>query len=147
MVSMIVRLEKRFSSWQALGCLSSIDRLDRRLKKVYPHSTHEVEIKYVNISATVVSDMIAFRATAEPMLTRDSSKLMAQVSRMALTGTRSVGWTFDIQPENGNPLSLAKAKACREVATLKVILDAMASTRTPTVSAVVAPGGMALRKT
>ena len=96
--------------------------------------TQLIEIPYVAMSATTPRDRTASKATVEPMLIRDMATVKRQVMRIELPGTCHFGCTYyglghtpwlcmyqvhvrtrASQCENGMPLSLAKAKSCREV--------------------------------
>lgn len=82
-----------------------------------------MEIVYESMRATTWRDMMALKATDDPMLMRDRSSVNVHVSATAFAGICFVGWTAEIQFENGRPLSRAKAKVWRDVDALKLTLD------------------------
>jgi hypothetical protein len=111
------------------------------------YSTHEMEMQYEAISATIWSEMMALKAVEEPMLMSDSRMVKVQVSVMALAGIWSLGCTCPIHFAKGKPLSRANANVCRLVDALKGILHAMARSRMTTVRVLTPPIDTALRKT
>src|SRR2546423_1241160 len=111
------------------------------------YSTHEMEMQYEAISATIWSEMTALKAAEEPMLMSDRRMVKVQVSTMALTGIWSLGCTCPIHFGKGKPLSRANANVCRLVDALKAILHAMARSRMTTVRVLTPPRDTALRKT
>ena len=82
---------------------------------------------------------MALKATSEPILMTAKSAEMRQDRKTALAGICKVGWTCDIQPAKGRPLSRAKAKVWREVDALKETFDAMTRIRTMIVRALTPP--------
>lgn len=87
-----------------------------------------------------ILNVLALKATSDPMLMSDSATVMMQVTVTALAGTCSFGSTLPIHPLNGNPLSRAKAHVCREVDRLKLSVPAKMRTVGMTLSATTPPG-------
>ncbi len=53
--------------------------------------THAIATMYVNVSATSISEIIALKATLEPILMRARAQAIRQVKVMAFIGTKRVG--------------------------------------------------------
>jgi hypothetical protein len=81
-------------------------------------------VEYVSIRETRFSEIMALKATLEPMFMSVRRQVQAQVRMIALTSNFFLGLTWDIHLLNGKPLSLAKAQVCREVDMLNVIVPA-----------------------
>ena len=62
----------------------------------------------------MVSETMALKATVEPMLMRPMIAEMIAQKPMDRRGSALRLSTWDRKPENGSPLSLAKAQVCRE---------------------------------
>lgn len=93
----------------------------------------------MNIKATTCSEMMALKATSEPMLMTDKRAEMRHDKKTALAGICKVGWTWDIQRAKGRPLSRAKAKVWRDVDALKETFDATTRINTMIVRALTPP--------
>lgn len=74
---------------------------------------HEMQMAYEAIREDSCKLNIALKAALEPRLIKDSRTVHTNVNSVALTGTCTLGFIFEIQPENGKPLSRAKDHACR----------------------------------
>lgn len=98
-----------------------------------------METAEVNIKATTCREMMALKATSEPMLMTDKRAEMRHDKKTALAGICRVGWTWHIQLAKGRPLSRAKANVWRDVDALKETFDAMTRINTMTVSALTPP--------
>lgn len=99
----------------------------------------EMETAYVNIKATTCKEIIALKATSEPILITDNRAEMRHDRKTAWAGICNVGWTWDIQLEKGRPLSRAKANVWRDVDALKETFDAMTRINTMIVNALTPP--------
>jgi len=88
-----------------------------------------MEMEYESISATTCKDMIALKATEEPILMSERSMVMKQESATAFAGICFVGCTVEIHFEKGRPLSLANAKVCLDVEALKLMFETMTMRR------------------
>src|ERR1700735_1947196 len=99
------------------------------------------------MSAATWREMMALKATAEPMLMRERRQVRMQVSATAFAGMCMVGCTLPIHWAKGKPLSRAKAKVWREVEALKEMFDAMTRIRTMMVRALTPPVETACRET
>lgn len=93
----------------------------------------------MNIKATTCREMMALKATSEPMLMTDRRAEIRHDKKTALAGICNVGWTWDIQRANGRPLSRAKANVWRDVDALKETFDAMTRINTMIVMALTPP--------
>lgn len=102
---------------------------------------------YVIIKDTKPNEMIALKAVVEPILINDRRAETMQVKPMALTGTASRGWTFDIHPEKGRPSSRANAHVCRDVDMVKDTVPAKVRNIRRKTIAFAPPRGNTFRKT
>jgi hypothetical protein len=55
-----------------------------------------MEIVYVSMRDTKLSEMMALKATSEPMLMSERATVKRDVTVTAFAGTWSLGWTFAI---------------------------------------------------
>lgn len=93
----------------------------------------------MNIKATTCREMMALKATSEPMLMTDRRAEIRHDKKTALAGICNVGWTWDIQRAKGRPLSRAKANVWRDVDALNETFDAMTRINTMIVMALTPP--------
>ena len=93
----------------------------------------------MNIKATTCREMMALKATSEPILMTDKRAEIRHDKKTALAGICKVGWTCDIQLAKGRPLSRAKANVWRDVDALNETFDAMTRINTMIVSALTPP--------
>lgn len=92
---------------RALGRRSGLVR--RRYK------TQPMDMQYVSIRETTLSEMMALKATSEPILIKESAMVKMAVAATALAGTCRRGCTRASQSLRGRPWSRAKAHVWREV--------------------------------
>lgn len=68
-----------------------------------------IEIVYDSINATTWREMIALKATGEPILIKERRRVRTHDNVTAFAGICFLGSTAAIHFEKGKPLSLAKA--------------------------------------
>lgn len=72
-------------------------------------NTQDVETIYEDNNDAVPRDMIALKATDEPIFINDSNDTIMRLVKSAFSGTLNRGLTLDRNLENGSPSSRAKA--------------------------------------
>lgn len=70
----------------------------------------EIDMKYVDKIMTSAAEPIALNAVVEPMLINDSRHVIVKVISTEFKGMFQPGLTWEMTPENGRPLSRAKAQ-------------------------------------
>lgn len=90
---------------------------------------HVIEMMYVDIKDTVALELMALKATVEPILMSERRQVISHVSRTALRGIFQPGLTCPMKPAKGKPPSRAKDQDCREtVANVLMTEDVMVTT-------------------